>query len=1379
MRKEFISKAHTLSLLHNGNFSAGLGHWFGSYLRHKQTQQPFGESTTPAYAATAAISDSVHFPDGVPPGLNQFIDHPALFSYPSRRVANRVEMFVVDETRALLRLLPESTVDGAPVEPPFQHPFLFSDASGHVPVRPGSDVLLVNYDKIAYTTTYKAGGVLQNFGALPIVGGLSYHVLEIGSSKTTFLSSVDIKIDLKTVVTVTTVASSTKQLSFFGDFPAFTQASRQLDSSAVGVLPGDSLVLDTTKGTYYAVVYAITASGLQIQPVSAQGQLMLPYLPDNATIKRIRVFSTTVARVSVEKPVFRYEYTLAYSRDAGDTFVLPEPRMQFRTATYDEAADEYSFTGIGDSGVVVPRVPRDSQVLTRAATGGGSWERVIEHFFLESREPIVGRLLFTIGAPNVIYSNARNRVLSIRYIANAAPHGPVFVLTVEGSVDYAAGDQIELFDSVNTLAPDFWFNQVLKERTLYVLSAQGSTITVRNPTTSTAAELTALLGGANVLYTLNMTTHTTAATQILDSGVFSVSDIFLTKDDYSQGLFRYDDPPEGVTQRPLLDPLLANADLLDNALPSGVTVLYAGGGTCPPGYKRLDGINTSEVAGIPGYYELPDPVSKEYLSERNRTVITWDSTPLAAQVSSENASLSTLSVTRDVPLALLGNPIEKVTIFPDIPAIQPGMLLGNRPIDQVAAVRAADVTNPVLALGDRPSAVTLIPPAGQPVLNAPYIELNSIGNAYEMWFKLISLGGATSAEQVLLQRMSFPNGISIGGSGISGGIRGWEVFLENNIAAGAEARVVLRVYTGGLRASGPTHTWDSYTGSVPRSLTQADLGKWLFLFVHFSQNANNTVVRLAIYETNNSSPIIQTTQTFSNLLLSDFIYFTSPVSRITAGRGNSGVSIGSAVNTLDSGASVAVDLLRVFANPTVGAELYLYNNGYGRSVVDESITSTVNAALLLNEGQGTVLQNTALTPPQGYAGNGSLILGPGQIPVWDTGYIRSLNTAGSYSSVDYSAPYEDKVSQYLITDLAIEVGDQTRTKLLPSAEPAGQAARGMFGAGFGVISYPYIVSENDYQNGAIADENFRYAFSDRPLGPIGANVVGKQDAVFQYPGTNAGQMTVRLVKLLNNLHVLVDVGEVLRKTDFFSSALVQTTEYLSSDTADIGKAFVDDVKVGDVYYLNWRHDDGDRYGEFFAEVISVKPKTVNGKLTAEVVFGRYDRRPLVFNCNVNTFLSRSTSYLRPAKLFGVGQQRRASATTFDLPGITMQQLTVTTGNGVEKIWSVRVADYSISATVYGDATNVSGKLIVEPSGYLRFGDPATLLDYGTSGHSHIVDKKDTNIRVENLLPVIKFGAGSYNTVPFTPVASDHDHGYLDKYRWPLPPFRLLTVCTKL
>jgi len=1376
MKKEFISKPHTLSLLRNGNLSAGLGHWFGSYLRHVKVKQPSSEAPIPAYAVSAAVADAAYFPDGIPVGLNQFVDHPALFTFPSRRTANRVEMFIVDENRAYVRLLPESTVDGAPNAVPVTHPFLFSDFNGHVPVKPGSDVLLVNYDKVAYSGTYKAGGVVQNFGPLGASSGVEFHILELGSAKLSFLSSVDIVIDSSTTVSVSTITSTTKQLVFFGDAPNLTTVFRQLDSTLQGVQPGDSVVMDTNSGAYYAVVYAATATSLQIQPVSAQGKEMLPFLPNGDVIRRVRVFSTTVARVSVEKPVFRYEYTLAYSRDAGSTFVVPNPTLKFKRLTYDSVNDEYSLTGVGDDGPQIPKLDRDTQVVNRIDQGTDSWERVLEHFFLESREPIDGRLLFTMGAPNTLYTGVRQPVTSVRYHISGTT--PVFDITVTTPVTYSSGDRLELIDSINTLDPDFWYNQVLKGRTLFVISASGQTVTVANPTIKTAAELTTLIGGVNVLYTLAINTHASSATRIVDSGLFLVSDIFLAKEDYSQGLFRFDDPPDSIDQRPLVDPLVANADLLDNALPSGVTVLYAGGGTCPPGYKRLDGLNSSAIAGVPGYHILPDPDSRDYDTTTNRTTLTWNSASFAAPVSSENTTLTTLSVTRDVPLAIPDNPVEKVTVFPAIPAIQPGMFLGTRPIDAVADLKVLDESNPVLGLGDTPRAIRLEPTGA--VATHPYVELDSVGNAYEMWFKLDALGSSTPERQVLLQRMSFPTGFPLPGGPPLGQITGWEVYLHNDLGtpAGTEAQLVLNIFTGSTRAQGPAHTWNSASGSLPQIISYTSIGKWLFLYIEFTQVLNSTQVRLALYEANSTNPIVNTTQTFTSLLPSDFSSFTTPSSVITAGRGNRGTAAVPTANTLDRGASITLDLLRVYDAPLAGTETHLFNNGKGRPLVDENITSNTNAVLYMNEGQGVLLQNTAATAPSGFTGDGVLIA-PAQTR-WVVGYLRSTTSTDAYTGADYAAPYEDRISQYLISDLTIDIGNQLSTKLVPSATVANPGPRGQFGDGAGNISYPYVVFEDDYVNaGNTSDRDFKYAFPEQPIGPIGFGVVGKQDNVFRYAGTPAGRLEIRLVKRLSSTRVSIDVGEVIRKTDFFNSTLVQSTQYIDSVTPAIGKAFVQDAKVGDVYYLNWRHSDGDRYGEFFAEIESITPKTVSGKLTAEVVLRRYDRRPIIFNCDVNTFLSRTSSNLRPAKLFGIGKQTRPNQTTIGTPGVTMQQLTVQTGGSTKKIWSVRAIDYSVAATVYGDASDPARRLFVEPSGYLRFGDSEQLIDYGTSGHSHIVDKKDTAITVDNLVPVLKFGSTQFTDTPFTDVASEHDHGYLEKHRWPLPPFKLFTVCTKL
>jgi hypothetical protein len=125
------------------------------------------------------------------------------------------------------------------------------------------------------------------------------------------------------------------------------------------------------------------------------------------------------------------------------------------------------------------------------------------------------------------------------------------------------------------------------------------------------------------------------------------------------------------------------------------------------------------------------------------------------------------------------------------------------------------------------------------------------------------------------------------------------------------------------------------------------------------------------------------------------------------------------------------------------------------------------------------------------------------------------------------------------------------------------------------------------------------------------------------------------------------------------------------------------------------------------------------------------------------------------------------------------------------MWSVRAFKTSLTLSVFGDvvddvrANNFEG-IVVEPSGYIRYGD--TVVDdlypdgrirgfsYGSMGHSHEITQGDATFN-ENIAP--RVATYKESEVSPTSVARKHGHGFFPKYIYPMPEFAAYLMCEKI
>ncbi len=118
--------------------------------------------------------------------------------------------------------------------------------------------------------------------------------------------------------------------------------------------------------------------------------------------------------------------------------------------------------------------------------------------------------------------------------------------------------------------------------------------------------------------------------------------------------------------------------------------------------------------------------------------------------------------------------------------------------------------------------------------------------------------------------------------------------------------------------------------------------------------------------------------------------------------------------------------------------------------------------------------------------------------------------------------------------------------------------------------------------------------------------------------------------------------------------------------------------------------------------------------------------------------------------------------------------------GSVTVWSARRHRTNFVLSVFGDVTadvtrsNRSG-ILVEPAGFVRFGDPKVGFDYGSQGHSHQVLRGDAVFN-ENIAPHVSLGNEGLSS---TVVARRHGHGYLPRHTHVVPRFAAFVLCERL
>jgi hypothetical protein len=1381
---ELIHQSSALSLVRNGSFTQGLAHWFGSYCTHSKAISEFGavDPVVQAPRYTASI-DAVHdefYMDGVTPGLNQFIDRPDIFSFPAVRHVGGLRLVVLDSASALLMIQETlTTVDGvlleaAPSGEYFQHPFLFRSNTATVPVKVGtiahiSDVRLQEnselYRVVKTWLSYNTAGA-----SAPTVGqenAFTYHALEVVAPDRTFEPYASSE-NGKVALSLSDWTADSMLLTISGDVDELMQSDRnQTGYTRTGLAIGDTLLL----GNYTFVLsqdpLVDPLSGhLQVTlwPISNFGRIVRPFAPSaDIPVSTWAFHAPAVVSVSIAKDLYKYEYTSfhTYTTDRAEL----DTTISFLELETDPAKEHLTTVGFGVPGTTIPRKDTRTEILKLDdGTGNpdGAWRRKAEYFVLETTEPIKGRLQLNIKPKIGTIPNSLGtfEIIAAGFDITAAfPAGRLIISVVWGGgltrpVGFSVGDAFLISANMPMLAAVWTSAFEAGPFTIATLADVAATPgaptgTLTNFQVAWPAAVPPPADGANV--TITAPTNISRLFVGSDVGRGTIGDVYLIKGAQAERFQVVDDIVFPI-QYPLsfnvlLDSTQHKTDELDNILPKGCVLLYAGGGVCPSGFKRLDGFANSEEPGLPDNYRIPipDPLLGESISydaDTNRTQLAWSHDFPALDETGATIPLVELAVpiTASIPnSAPPGQPdIQETVSNASVQQVmQPGMKLRYPSFTTPLSVLNPATGNPLFSSTLPGRGVRTIP-AQAGVLRLFAYDKIKIGNAYpnhnsvtiELWARINTLP-TTSA--VLAQQRT-------------GG--GWEISIDSL------GNVTVLISQGAVSKS--------YT-TPGRPLANLFVGGTNDLFLQFYAYIQPYVANGGLED--QSYLEIRTGDVGSTssqvLFASSFVLPSGLTTMFT----NSDIWLGrSSTGTNNSSLDCLFDSFRVFNGNALTLTLDdLFNDGMG--LADLSLFPGASSALLaeyrLDEVAGTSLLNTA---PGSEAFHGQSEGGV----LRELGHIK-IAGAGSFPTKAFGTTREAVTPSFLITNVEYAfVNDTTSFEPVAPYKTSGTAlgsgAKGFLpnNTGSAAITVPYVFSIKSGTGQGPPTDLMDISAADLDTAPPGPLLPSDQTArvngkILGAPGS--GTYVPRII------HAPLSGGSI-------SSLEIGLFDSSTGPNNTTENVFNSTLTVGDVYYCTWLNPNTGARGACFCRVSSIN------RSTWRITLVRYDAT--VFSRSM-TPLGGGSGYgqmtFRPAILFGKAAQGFDVAThSIQIPGITT---TRTVAGGVV-YWTYRLFSYQTTVSVYGYLAPVSGLdfLYLEPSGYLVYDDPLTNIRYGTSGHSHLVDQGDV-ISSTSLIPRVNEINTVYSALPFTAVASKHTHGFLSKYRYTLPKFKMFTLCEKL
>ena len=1150
-----------------------------------------------------------------------------------------------------------------------------------------------------------------------------------------------------------------------------------------GIAIGDVFTMtapDFRVGVVTQVAVSATSTTFTLMPLYNHGDYVATPFAADVNPDAWAIYTTSIATVMRTLPLYSYDFTLGYTYRINDGYVAPEGSdMVFRVIEDDDTID-----GVGRALTRVSRLASKTKTINfaeDATTTDGSWQRRLERHYRESKYPIDGRLDLTITPPAVaaddypttpgslsgaswyFFTDLAGALPDVNDPPAAVEDVPHFRIIVE--VDVASPVPAEWFTGAKefTVTPfgnqaelDILFAWIYPLLQVQSFVAAGAKVSTPGSIFDSQLEIYVkwdesafgpfpVIDGYNIGWLPGFPASpavggtTTWGFQVkglkASGGRSLISDAYLAHGDLAQRLEQVDDaalPLIGpLTDAVSIDPLVHQADLLDHVIPPGAVILYAGGGTCPPGFKRVDGLPDTALPGIgeQSTLSLADS-SITYFSARDRTLIKWvgKSFPL---LDSNGAPIpiEELSLPQSKPIPGIPGTLEDVAFVPYQQLVQPGMTL--RVPDFV--IDSSIVTSvPLFSAKTAGNAALIIWPGrieSQRPAEPTYKRL-----AIELWFRVSEPVVATGAEQV---SWIFRQAVKIGDE-----VVGWGLMYTHG--SSDPNKLEWRIETNGSLGfhQGSYRTFDTVLdkskgsgdmyhvlieAGVPNSGTAGAPGSAI---PDFQITVSNTDDYSLVSENHNFgvAQLGGDMAPGAKLAIND-----TPV----VGPDSAGYTIYPSAITVDSFRIFELDSKELDET----ARLSLWNDGKGQGTVPLSLQDRLITEFRFDAGYGTAVADTA---PVAWSKPAEFI----QPVAWLSGHVLAVG-GSDFGAMDYRAPLEDKDRSFLVTrvESVLTEGEGSYESGLPY-----DATLTADGNGKGFIQYPTAFKASDLMAG------------DTDVTPLGPGFAWQTEtfsdgSVFVTPFWDAN-MSGGVFKTL-----------VMNKA--FSTPL----------------PFGWQPKVGDVYFLDWYKTatPGQPLGWFLARLVKI---TYIGLTQSQwrYEFERYDGRAIQLSLLDFSQLHHEgvdggalgSIRIRPAKLFGDGPQLVNTGTGEIVPqNVELHQVFYQDpANGSTKYWVARRLTTDLELEVQGWLQIPDGleEITAEATGYLRYDDAADAMDYGAGGHTHLVNQALT--ATSDLVPRVN-ELGSLKDVPFVAVAQDHDHGYLSQYRFPLPRFRFFTACQKL
>jgi len=232
----------------------------------------------------------------------------------------------------------------------------------------------------------------------------------------------------------------------------------------------------------------------------------------------------------------------------------------------------------------------------------------------------------------------------------------------------------------------------------------------------------------------------------------------------------------------------------------------------------------------------------------------------------------------------------------------------------------------------------------------------------------------------------------------------------------------------------------------------------------------------------------------------------------------------------------------------------------------------------------------------------------------------------------------------------------------------------------------------------------------------------------------------------------------------FLAVGLSTTLSDGDETMRLNSVNITDASINRLLFVRWTTATASVNGNFIAQIkyaLPIGPDIYNLTLV------RYDGNPMVVNptATAQSRTVQATVSLSEAQIF----DPRAVVTRLDKP--------YSSGSPYRVLWSVRLfstmTTISVNGNVASDISDYNTDLTVEPTGFLKFGEPE--FSYGSMGHSHEIIQGDAPFNT-NIAPHV---TGNYYTNPRTEVARKHGHGFMPRHVYPMPEFVAYLLCEKI